>query len=74
MLLVGFTLPVVNTEGAEDVSNLMADKGLTTVTDEFQRGTMLDDVLFQCVDKLFICINAIDISDLSVNYNKNNSS
>jgi hypothetical protein len=52
----------------------MADNGLTMVTDEFQGGTMLDDVVFQCVDKLFICLNAIDISDLCVSSNKENSS
>jgi hypothetical protein len=39
MLLMGLALPVVNTEDAKDVSNLMADNGLTMVTDEFQGGT-----------------------------------
>jgi hypothetical protein len=68
------TLPIVNTEGAEDVSNLMTSNGLTTVTDEFQGGTTLDDVIFQGVDKLFVGLNAIDVSDLSVSANKDNSS
>jgi hypothetical protein len=34
----------------------------------------VDDVVFQRVDKLVICLNSIDISDLSVSSNKDNSS
>jgi hypothetical protein len=45
MLLVRLTLPVVDTEGAEDVCNLMTNNGLTTVADEFQGGTTLKSVL-----------------------------
>jgi hypothetical protein len=66
MLLMGFTLPVINTKVCKISANLMTNKnGLTTITDEFDRGTMLNDVIFQCVDKLFICLNPIYISDLA---------
>jgi hypothetical protein len=47
MLLVGFTLPVVDTESAQYVGDFMTDNGLTAVTDEFQGGTTLDDVILQ---------------------------
>jgi hypothetical protein len=66
VLLMGFTLPVVNPKGTKDVCNLVADNGLTTVTNEFQGGTMLDDFVLQCVTKLFIRLNPINISDFSV--------
>jgi hypothetical protein len=46
VLLMGFTLPVVNAEGAKNVSNFMTNNGLATVTDEFQRGTTLNDIVF----------------------------
>jgi hypothetical protein len=74
VLLMRFTLPIINTEGAKDVSNLMTDDGLAAVTNQFQEGTTLDDVVFQCVDKLFVCLNTIDISDLGASANKDNSS
>jgi hypothetical protein len=74
VLLMRFTLPIINTEGAKDISNLMTDDGLAAVINQFQGGTMLDDVVFQCVDKLFVCLNAIDISDLGAGANKDNSS
>jgi hypothetical protein len=68
-----FTQPIINAEGAEDISNLMTDYGLATVTNEFQWGTTMDDVVFQSVYKLFVCLNAIDISDLGASANKENS-
>jgi hypothetical protein len=74
VLLMSFTLPIVNAEGSKDISNLMTDYGLATVTNEFQWGTTLDDVVFQSVEKLFVCLNAIDISDLGASANKDNSS
>jgi hypothetical protein len=70
MLLERFTLTVVDTEGAEDVCNLMTNNGLSMIADEFQGGTTLDDVIFQCVDKLLVFLDAIHISDLSVHSNK----
>jgi hypothetical protein len=73
VLLMSFTLPIINAEGAKDISDLVTDYGLATVTNEFQRGTTSDDVVFQSVVKLFVCINAIDISDLSASANKDNS-
>ena len=74
VLLMRFTLPIINTEGAKDISNLMTDDGLAAVTNQFHGGTTLNDVVFQCVDKLFVCLNAIDVSDLGVSANKDNSS
>jgi hypothetical protein len=74
MLLKGFTLPVVYAEGSEDICHLVTNNGLTTVTDEFLGGSTLDDIIFQCADKLFVCLNAINISDLSVESNKDHSS
>jgi hypothetical protein len=74
VLLMRFTLPIVNAEGAKNISNLVTDNGLAAVTNQFHGGTTLDDVIFQCVDKLFVCLNAIDISDLGVSANKDNSS
>jgi hypothetical protein len=52
----------------------MTDDGLALVTNQFQGGTTLDDVVFQCDDKLVVCLNAIDISDLGTSANKDNSS
>jgi hypothetical protein len=46
VLLMGFTLPVVNVEGAKNVSDVMTNNGLATVTDESQRGTTLNDIVF----------------------------
>jgi hypothetical protein len=72
VLLMRFTLPIINSEGTKDIGNLMTDYGLATVTNELQWGTMLDDVVFQSVDKLFVCLYAVDISDLSASANKDN--
>jgi hypothetical protein len=74
VVLMRFTLPIINTEGAKDISNLLTDDGLAAVTNQFQGGTTLDGVVFQGVDKLFVCLNAIDISDLGASANKDNSS
>jgi hypothetical protein len=74
MLLRGFTLPIVDKEGAKNSCNLVTNNGLTAVADEFQRGTMLDDVIFQGVDKMFVCHYPIYISDLSVDSKKYHSS
>jgi hypothetical protein len=74
VLLMRFTLPIVNAEGAKDISNLMTDYDLDAVTNELQWGTTLDDVVFQGVDKLFVCLNAIDISDLGTSANKDKNS
>jgi hypothetical protein len=74
MLLVTFTLPIVNAETAENICYFMAKNGLATVTDELKGGTTLDNVIFQCVDELLVCLNAIDISDLGVHTNKDHSS
>jgi hypothetical protein len=45
MFLVGFTLPIINTEGAKDICYLVANNGLAMVADELQWGTALDDVI-----------------------------
>jgi hypothetical protein len=37
----------------------MTNNGLAMITDEFKWGTMLDNVVFQCVDKLFVCFDTI---------------
>jgi hypothetical protein len=67
---MGFTLSVVYAKSVEYICHLMANIGLTMVTDELQWVTTLDDVIFQCVDKLFVCFNAINISYLSIDSNK----
>jgi hypothetical protein len=54
MLLMGFTMPVVEAEGAEYICYLMTNNGLSTVTDKFEWGTALDEVIIQCVEKLFL--------------------
>jgi hypothetical protein len=74
MLLVRFTLPITNTEGAQDINYLVANNGLSTVTDELQGCTSLNNVILQGIDKLFVCLDTINISNFSVNSNKNDSS
>jgi hypothetical protein len=66
MLLVRFTLPIVNAETVNNICYFMTNNGLATVTDELKGGNRLDIVIFQGVDKIFVCRNAIDISDLGV--------
>jgi hypothetical protein len=51
----------------------MTNNGLTVIADEFQVGTILDGVIFQCADKRFVYLNAIHINDLSIHSNKYHS-
>jgi hypothetical protein len=74
MLLLRLTFPIVNAETAKNICYFMANKGLAAFTDELKGGTTLDNDIFQGVDKLFVCLNAIDISDLGVHTNKDHSS
>jgi hypothetical protein len=74
MLLMGFTLPVINAEGAQYIGYLVTNNGLSTIAKEFQWCPSLDDVILQGIDKLFVCLDTINISNLNVNSNKNYSS
>jgi len=73
LLLVRFTLPVTNDQSAQNVENFVADLHLSAVTDELVGSTSLTDVVFKGVNKLAVSLDAIDISNLSVITNKQNS-
>ena len=73
LLLMRFTLPITNAEGAEDVKNLLTDFDLRTITDELRRSTTISNIIFQGVDKLAIGFDAVNVSYLSIKASKDNS-
>ena len=67
LLLMWFALPILNTQGAKNVNNLITNEHLGTVTDKLVGCITLNDVVFKGINKLFISFDAIDISHLGVN-------
>jgi hypothetical protein len=68
-----FTLPALDAKSTKDIKNLVTNKNLSAIADKFVRGTALDDVIFQGIDKLLVCFNTINISNLGVCTTKQDS-
>ena len=73
-MLVGLTLPILDEEGTENVLDFVASLYLCSVTNQFCGGSPLPDAVFQCVDKLLICANAMNVNNMGVGSIENNSS
>jgi hypothetical protein len=56
-----FALPTANKKGTEDVSDLVADLDLCSITDELGHGSPFSDVIFEGVDELFVCFHSVYI-------------
>ena len=70
LLVVRFTLPTINAESTEDILNLITHNDLSAITNEFVWGATLGNTIFQCIDELLVRFDAMDVSNLSVNPNK----
>jgi hypothetical protein len=55
MLLMGFTLPIANNEGPEDILDSAADFDLGTVADKLGGSTTASNHILQGVDKCLFC-------------------
>ena len=63
VLIVGFTLPVVDVKGAEYIEDALADFDAGAVTDEFVHGTAFADDILKGVDKLSFGLEGVNVSD-----------
>ena len=61
LLVIRFTLPTINTESTKDVLNLVTNNDLSTITNEFVRCSTLGNTVFQCIYKLLVSFNTIDV-------------
>ena len=74
VLLMGFTLPGTNVEGAKDVQDPFACLRLGLVRDESVGSTTVTDDIFQGIDKFFLSLHAINIGGHGSSANKELSS
>ena len=70
MLVMRFTLPVIDAICTQDFLDLVAYLHLGAVTDKLSRGASCPDLVFQSIDELPISFNGIYISDKGFNANK----
>jgi hypothetical protein len=63
MLLMGFTLPIANDEGPEDILDSAADFDLGTVADKLGGSAMASNHILQGVDKCLFGFQGIYITD-----------
>ena len=63
MLIMQFTLPIVDAVSMQDFFDLVADFYLGTVADELSWGSPCPNLVFQSIDELLINFNGINISD-----------
>ena len=63
MLVMWFTLPVINAVCAQYFLDLVADFHLGAVADKLSRGSSCPDLVFQSIDELPISFNGVYISD-----------
>ena len=70
MLVMRFTLPVIDTVGAQDFLDLIADLYLGAIANKLSRGASCPDLVFQGIDELLISFDGIDISDEGFNADK----
>ncbi len=66
LLVMGFTLPVINAVGTQDFLDLVADFHLGAVTNKLGQGALCPDLVFQSIDELPISFNGIDISEQGI--------
>jgi len=70
MLVMWFTLPVIDAVGAQDFLDLVADLYLSAIANKLSRGSPCPDLVFQSIDELPISFNGIYISDEGFNADK----
>ena len=59
MLVMRFTLPVINAVGAQDFLDLVADLYLGAIANKLSRGSPCPDLIFQSIDELPISFNSM---------------
>ena len=74
VLLMGFTLPGTNVEGAKDVEDPFAGLRLGLVRDESVGSTTVMNDIFKGINKLLLSLHAINISGHGSGANKELSS
>jgi len=70
VLVMWFTLPVINAVCAQNFLDLVANFHLCAVANELSRGSPCPDLVFQSIDELPISFNGIYISDEGFNADK----
>ena len=70
VLIVSFTLPVINTERTKDIGNSSGCLNTSTVRNQEVHCSPFADNIFQCIDKFFGVSNTIDVNDKRLTTNK----
>ena len=70
MLVMWFTLPVIDAVCVQDFLDLVADLHLGVIANKLSRGSPCLDLVFQSIDELPISFNGIYISDEGFNADK----
>ena len=70
MLVMWFTLPVIDAVCAQDFLDLAADLHLGAIANKLSWGSPHPDLVFQSIDELPISFNGIYISDKKFNADK----
>ena len=61
---MGLALPGVDDECAKVLQGLLADLGLSAVTDEFGWGAAAADIFLECAEEFAVCFASICITNL----------
>jgi hypothetical protein len=61
MLVMGFTLPIVNAIGSEDIKDLVGDLSHSSITNELVWGSPFSDTLLENASKFTISLHTITI-------------
>jgi hypothetical protein len=69
-LLMGFTLPIIDTISMKDFSNLVASLNFGAVADKLVRSSPMMDLIFKRVNQLLISFHSIDVSKECIIINK----
>ncbi len=66
LVLMGFTLPVGNDKGAQNIMSSFADLISTAVTDKFIHGTTFTNDVFKGIDEFLGTVHRKDVNDVWV--------
>ncbi len=71
VLVVRFTLQVINKVGMQNFLDLVTNFHLCPITDKLSRGSLCPDLVLKCADELPISLDGIDITYKRLHINKN---
>jgi hypothetical protein len=63
MLMMRFTLPLVNVVGSCNISNLLTDFDLGSITQKLIHSSTMANIVLEGMDKLLVCFHGINIGD-----------